>query len=447
MIITNTHARTELVALVPAGTPSSSNLKLQWVNVTYPENVSSAKDVSLLIVESNEAESIPDAWYDLNVGNGAQLTGKIFQETMYVLENDGGAPSQAGCCANVLKSIDASGKSSAFELDTIIQNALNVSDAYVSHTFDVSNLYGDKKTPVAFFQVRYEETTLNAYGDAIVAIDLDSKTIVKTKDGELCFKIFQEAGTTEVKDSIFKIQFYDNTASSVKKEQWHGNGVLHFRSEARDMTLVAFTHRMMAEAVVFKDPWTYKSTNGGGTILQRFGTPKKWESGDYDDAVFRYFGLETTESAFVSGVRRRSTHSLTINRSLNTIIRTQVHNVFYTASSKTKEMQGKETISLFVNAQDGKSAVYEFQLNLVEDGDDDDDDDDTVFRTTYISASCSFTAPAQGGTRIIGDGVFLVMSGADHTGLEVVDVNGNSHSQAYTLGTANLYDPFVRIIV
>ena len=425
MIITNTHARTELVALVPAGTPSSSNLKLQWVNVTYPENVSSANDVRMSIVESNEAESIPDAWYDLNVGNGAQLTGKIFQETMYVLENDGGAPSQAGCCANVLKSIDASGSSSAFELDTIIQNALNVSDAYVSHTFDVSNLYGDKKTPVAFFQVRYEETTLNAYGDAIVAIDLDSKTIVKTKDGELCFKIFQEAGTTEVKDSIFKIQFYDNTASSVKKEQWHGNGVLHFRSEARDMTLLAFTHRMMAEAVVFKDPWTYESTNGGGTILQRFGTPKKWDSGDYDDAVFRYFGLETSESAFATGV----------------------HNVFYTASSKTKEMQGKETISLFVNAQDGKSAVYEFQLNLVEDGDDDDDDDDTVFRTTYISASCSFTAPAQGGTRIIGDGVFLVMSGADHTGLEVVDVNGNSHSQAYTLGTANLYDPFVRIIV
>ena len=45
------------------------------------------------------------------------------------------------------------------------------------------------------------------------------------------------------------------------------------------MTLLAFTHRMMAEAVVFKDPWTYKSTNGGGTILQRFGTPKKWDSG------------------------------------------------------------------------------------------------------------------------------------------------------------------------
>ena len=107
-------------------------------------------------------------------------------------------------------------------------------------------------------------------------------------------------------------------------------------------------------------------------------------------------------------------------------------------------MQGKETISLFVNAQDGKSAVYEFQLNLVEES---NNDDDTVFRTTYVSASCSFTAPAQGGTRIIGDGVFLVMSGADHTGLEVVDVSGNSHSQAYTLGTANLYDPFVRIIV
>ena len=206
----------------------------------------------------------------------------------------------------------------------------------------------------------------------------------------------------------------------MKKEQWHGNGVLRFTSN-QDITLLAFTHRFMSEAVIFKDPWTYKSKNGGGNILQRFGTPKKWKSGDYDAAVYRYFGLETSESPFVSGV----------------------HNVFYTSSSKTTEMKDKETISLFVNSQDGNSAAYEFELKLISD--DDKDADDDVFKTTYVSASCSFTAPAQGGARTIGNGVFLVMSGADHTGLEVVDVIGNSHSQKYTLGSVNLYDPFVRV--
>ena len=272
-IITITHATTELVALVPAGTPSSSNLKLQWVNVTYPENVSSANDVRMSIVESNEAESIPDAWYDLNVGNGAQLTAKIFQETMYVLENDGDAPSQMGCCANVLKSIDASGTSSTFKLDTIIQDALNVSDAYVSHTFDVSTLYGDKKSPVVFFQVRYEETTLNAT-EAIVAIDLDRKQSSKQKTENLLQNLSRSGDHRgegfDLQNSVLR-----QHGIECEKEQWRQRRVAF--PSGQDMTLLAFTHRMMAEAVVFKDPWTYKSTNGGGTILQRFGTPKKWD--------------------------------------------------------------------------------------------------------------------------------------------------------------------------
>ena len=162
--------------------------------MTYPENVSSANDVTLEIVESNEAKLIPDAWYDLNVGNGAQLTAKIFQETMYVLENDGDAPSQAGCCANVLKSIDSSGNLLAFKLDTIIQNALNVSDAYVSHTFDVSTLYGDKKSPVAFFQVRYEETTLSATETPSWRSIWTRKQSSKQKTENLASKSFKKRG-------------------------------------------------------------------------------------------------------------------------------------------------------------------------------------------------------------------------------------------------------------
>jgi len=414
------YTRTEFVALIPTNNmgPVSASTVIQWINVTYPENVSSATDVTFSVL-SNKDDQLGE-WYDLDP-KGAQLTAKIFENKMYVLQNDGNAPSQAGCCANTLAAYDKSdvSKSSIISLTGLIQTALNVSDAYASHTFDVSEVNGK---PVAFFQVRYSETSLNSYGDAIVAVDLETETIVPTKDGASSFQIYRDAGTEELENSVFKIQFY-KSSDSVEKEQWHGNGVLRFRTKD-DVTLLAFTHRFMSEAVIFKDPWSYDSSSGGGNILQRFGTPQKWDTDDHDSATYRYFGLSTSESVFVSGV----------------------HNVFYTSSSETTSMKGKETISLFVNSQDGKSATFEFELKLVMNEGVDVKDD--VFQTEYVSASCSFKAPAQGGARAIGNGVFLVMSGADHTGLEVVDVNGNSHSQAYTLGgNVNLYDPFVRVVV
>merc|ERR1712139_517508 len=82
-------------------------------------------------------------------------------------------------------------------------------------------------------------------------------------------------------------------------------------------------------------------------------------------------------------------------------------------------LKGKETISLFVNEQDDKSAVYEFVFSPVEEGSVADPGDDTVFDVDYVFAKCTFTAPAQGGARTIGDGVFLVASGGDTTGTGV----------------------------
>merc|ERR1712050_329777 len=136
---------------------------------------------------------------------------------------------------------------------------------------------------------------------------------------------------------------------------------------------------------------------------------------------YRYFGLKSSASAFDSGV----------------------HNVFYTSSSLSTPIVGKETISLFVNDQDGKAAVYEFGFNPVEEGGTADPGDDSVFSTDYVFAKCSFDAQAQGGTRTIGNGVFLVMSGADTTGLEVVDTSNYSHSIAYSASSPRpMYDPF-----
>ena len=76
-----------------------------------------------------------------------------------------------------------------------------------------------------------------------------------------------------------------------------------------------------------------------------------------------------------------------------------------------------------------------------------DTGDDTVFNVDYVFAKCTFQAMAQGGARTIGNGVFLVMSGADATGLEVADTAGNTKSEAYALGgAAPLYDPFIRVM-
>lgn len=202
----------------------------------------------------------------------------------------------------------------------------------------------------------------------------------------------------------------------------HGNGVQRFTTR-NGTTLVAFTHRFMAEAVIFKDPWTYDKSNGGGNIVQRFGTPFEWAN-SVDDKTYRFFGLDPSSSTFDSGV----------------------HNVFYRAESLSTALKGEESISLFVNDQGGKSAAYEFALRIVEEDSNADNGDDTVFTTQYVSAPCTFQAMAQGGARAIGNGVFLVASGVDTTGLEAVDASGQSFSQKYTLGRAMIYDPFVRIL-
>ena len=69
---------------------------------------------------------------------------------------------------------------------------------------------------------------------------------------------------------------------------------------------------------------------------------------------------------------------------------------------------------------------------------------DTVFATEYKATELSFSAPAQGGARAIGNGVMLAMSGVAGPGLELADVDGNQKDFQYpTSGTApNLYDPF-----
>jgi len=410
----------EFVALGPnAG--SSGNTTLEWVVVEYPEGVSSAKDVSLNYLQKPAPEL--GAWFGLDT-SGLALTAKIVGGTMYALYDKTGEGSGAGCCADTLRIYkrDEGGKFTSISLTAKVEKALNSTDAHVSHTFDVTTL--SDGTLAAMFQVKYAESAIGGdYADAIVCMKIADGSIIKTVDGASAFNTYRDAGTlsNDTKASRFKIQFYvDQPSSGGAGEQFHGNGVLHFVSKA-GISYLAFTHRMDSEAVIFKDPFSYSSQDGGGRIVQRFGTPYLYNQ--YGVAKGRYFGLNSSASPFSSGV----------------------HNVFYTRSSAG--LGGQESISLFVNAQDGKSAAYEFVLKPVEEDSKSDPGDDSVFDVRYVFAKCTFQAMAQGGARTIGNGVFLVMSGADSSGLNVVDTSGASKSLAYSLGgQRGLYDPFIRVL-
>lgn len=340
------------------------------------------------------------------------LTAKIYGDNLYAMMpwssgNDG------GCCADRLRVYprNGGGKYTEIQLDAVIQGALGTTTAHASHTFDVTEL--PDGTLAALFVVRYTETALSsAVCDAIVGINLADGSLVPTASGAKNFNVYTEAGTTSSSDdSRYKIMFSKSSGT----EEWHGNGVQRIAS-ASGVTVLAFTHRFASEAVVFKDPFTYKD---GGKILQRFGTP----SG-------HHFGVESSASSFTGGV----------------------HNVWYTKQSLA--LGGVESISLFVNSQDGKSQAYEFALSLKEQGSSGDPGDDTVFATKAVHATLSFTASAQGGARTIGNGVFLVASGSDATGLEVADVSGKTKSIAYSSsgmefppsGGVPLYDPFIRVM-
>merc|ERR1712072_178788 len=96
-----------------------------------------------------------------------------------------------------------------------------------------------------------------------------------------------------------------------------------------------------------RDPWRHSSADGGGEIPQRFGTPRYY---DPDSSTWKnhFFGLDSSsDPAFSSGV----------------------HNVFYSDSSPTSALLGKETMTIFVNGvQDGTSSfVYEFELKLTQE--------------------------------------------------------------------------------
>ena len=123
--------------------------------------------------------------------------------------------------------------------------------------------------------------------------------------------------------------------------------------------------------------------------------------------------------------------------------------MFYSPASPTAVFAGAETISLFVNSKAGgnSSFAYEFALKPVEQQAGVTYADD-AFDVEHTSGACGFLALAEGGARVIADGVWIVASGLNpqqFSRLEIVDTAGASHDLNYTVKGPTLYDPFISI--
>lgn len=422
---------TEYVALGPVGLqvgPHISNPILKWAELRYDESASSISEVYFEILNATTPEV--GAWFDLDLskggGKGLGLTAKVHKDKLYAyIEKATVADARGGCCADTMRIYDrTTGKYTEIDLDAMLSKIFpqSISFHHATHTFDVEEKDG---VVYVWLMVQYSDPTLDEVPtNAAVVFSAVDGVVQKTKDGDAFFSFSQHIGTTStaLNETIFKVQY--EKPSGKKSEEWHGNGILSFTTKA-GVKLLAITHRMDAEAVIMKDPYTYGASDGGGSILQRFGTPH------FGTAQRHHFGLPASATDWDGGC----------------------HNVFYTASTNTKALMGNETISLFVNSVNGGSSsfAYEFVLSLTEEK-PDVIYTDRVFDTKFVSAACGFQAFAQGGARAFANGIFIVASGSvqrANSVLELIDSSGAKKDLPYPnsgSGFASLYDPFISVI-
>lgn len=406
----------EYLAFVPnGGGPSASkDPEVSWVKLEYPEGgPKAASDVKVTTV--TKAPSELGSWFGLKMGSdvsGAMLTAKIHGTNMYTYVNKGSAPNSAGCCADTMRIYDQKGATSDVDLEAAMKEAFpGTTFAHATHTFDLAMLDGELH---ALTMVQYAEPDLNDVKvDSVMAINLADGSIRQTELGEKHFSIYQHLGTsaTTAEESIFAMQYYEKSGSSAG-EEWHGNGVKRFQSLDGTWVL-AVTQRFANGAMLLKDPFTYSKAQGGGEILQRFGSPAIWDGSA--SSKYHYFGMEEGEGHITTGV-----HNLW-------------HNVY----------GDRETLTMFVNGMSGdsKSHAYEFDVKLTSE--DKAEKTDAAFATSHSSVAFSFSAQAQGGARALGNGVIIGACGAAQTGYEIVDANGGRQTISHT--GALLYDPFVRV--
>merc|ERR1711998_602079 len=175
-------------------------------------------------------------------------------------------------------------------------------------------------------------------------------------------------------------------------------------------SILAYTARSASEAVLIKDPFTYSAAEGGGEIVQRFGTFKPSDK-------YRTFGMDDSKGVDITG---------------------GVHNLWYQRYGE------RETLTMFANSvsSDSTSHVFEFDIKLTSES--EADKSDAAFATDYTDVPFTYLAQAQGGARPLGDGVWMGAAGVGQfSGFEIVDKSGNSKQLS---GSGMYYDPFVRVV-
>jgi hypothetical protein len=354
--------------------------EVSWLKATFPSNytATSASQVTIESVDDTVAQL--GEWQNFDFGGEPMLTMKNSGDRLYSQLNTGIAPEgptddyPGGCCVDIFKSVSTDGDEIDWDIESLIFSLYeNTTDtdsntgtpfAYANHVFDMTT-YDD--TVYAIVDVTYHEPGLDfAEVDSVIFFNPLTGDVMPTKDGDMFFSYYQHVGTTstDTADSIYNIMY-----TSGGPEQYHMNGVTRF--QAYDGTwILGATFRSNAEAVLMKCPYTYSSADGGGTILQRFGTP-----------TGHRFGYSTSDGEI-----------------------TAMHNLFYTIYPTTN----KETLTIFVNDQNGysNSRVFEFDLKLTPEP--STSYDDTVFDTDYISATVGYFTDMWGGARPVGQGVWLV---------------------------------------
>ncbi|KAH8051158.1 hypothetical protein JL722_10855 [Aureococcus anophagefferens] len=316
---------------------------------------------------NDAARAVLGNWSHLDLsiggGGGAMLSAKTLGDQMFVLVEVKDVPEGAGggCCADTLRVYEKDASAKDLDLDALLAETFGASVAWVhaTHTFDA---FLEENKAVVLLQVQYSDADIGgAKVNAIVKVDVAAGTAVDTKDGDAYWSIESKLGaeTYDYNSTVYKMQ-YVNESFGADSEEWHGNGILKRRRQG---------------------PWTYGAADGADAILQRFGTSPFASGDDNGDApTYHHFGLPA-HAEWTGGV----------------------HNVWYTASSKTTSggLRGKESITMFINSIDGRagSFVFEFELKLAPQEKATAVSDAGFGGVAFAYAECHFKAQAMGGAR------------------------------------------------
>jgi hypothetical protein len=401
------------------GAPSTM---IQWARIEFPEDLTSSDQVTVTTTLSDDDKDFLDNWFALDLEYELLLTGKPHGDNFYAFIHTD-MPHDAGLAgADSIRIWNRHGEepreafiynfhaTHSFWLDEF--DGPNGGNGEV-HAWLVGWLMGADGGNAHTFDHLFDNTLMD--GIRCISTATIDGTVMNTADGDDAFFVYEHLGHVDYESgSPYKVQYYPDSPIS----QYHLNAITRFTHEGID--ILAITSYQTAECILFKDPWVYTSAEGGGSILQRFGTPHHL-AGELA-GVFHYYGVTEEDGYHFNGM----------------------HNPHYHAE--------RGTVSIFVNQfsnnKSENSHVFEFKVRLVPETPENAALGDVVFNTEYNTIACDFKATAGGGVRPLGksaegDTVYMVSSGSARLGGHIVDMEGNTQV-IYTNGweAAYFYDPF-----